>query len=287
MPNTEIRFDSWGESISRAEMAETGPLGRDSRMICKNGTNPYGIDMGTDTFEAAVKLARDGWTDGADRLAELTARLTGRLSNVSSVKRIGFDVMGPGVLDAGRYAIGHPENMMVWQTTEELTGANPDRVLRLVVCCSTFASTSADTMYWRGAAGIAIADLAESSGVRVEIEMVRANEDNRDVINARWTMLKRAQDHIDPAILAFALCHPSAHRRIDWGIRETLPVTLRNRYGYHSGSSYGHPCEIPESMRKGECIYVPMNPSIFRDANSTATWVIDALREHEIEVETA
>lgn len=275
----EHAFDSWGDFVSRAESAESAPaLGRTSRDVRDDESW-----SGTATFEDAAKLARYGWPDGAEQLANLTAQLTGRLANASHSKRMGFDVMGPGTLDVGRWAIGHPECMMVWRESDELTDLNPARVVRLTVSGFQAGVTPHHQIFWRGAAAFAICDLIESSGARCEVELVFTSSGSGAVSTQR-VMLKRAQDAVDPDMLAFAFCHPSSFRRIGFGVAETFETAERKTMGFSQHGYYGMRREM-EPREYGDAVYIPANCAPFDTAEQTAAWVVEKLREHEIEVE--
>lgn len=276
-------FDSWGAYVDTAARDEIERMGRSSR---DHGDPSF---LGTETFEDALKLARDGWKDGAEQLSELAARLEGRLGNVSTVKQPGYSIVGPGVLDMGRYLMGHPEPYMVFRDSEELTDVNPDRVLKVIVCAGANANLSDTEIWWRGAAAIAITDLVESGGARVELELARESAGrygaNGAARHVRRVMVKRAQDHVAPEILAFALAHPSSHRRIDWGVRETLASNVRLAMGSWPAGGYGRSQDLAIADRDG-ALYVPYHAPEFRSAEGTAAWVVRALKEHGIEVET-
>ena len=164
---------------------------------------------------------------------------------------------------------------------------NPDRIIRLIVNGTNHAGESADSIYWRGAAAFAITDLAEASGCRVEIELVfRVAGGYPMKTHTLRIMLKRAQDPVTPDTLAFVLCNASSLRRICFGIQETLPTAIRRKFGFGRNGSlggYGRPEELPVEEREN-AIYVPGSLNAFRTAQSTAAWVRDTLREHEIEV---
>ena len=275
----ERAFESWGDYVTRSEQA-TGPLGRASRETDSYHSAEW---AGTATFEDAVKLARDGWADGAGRLEELTARLEGKLSNVSAVKRIVYSMAGPGVLDMGRYLMGHPEPYMRWADSEELTDVNPDRIVKLLVNAGANSDLSTERIWWRGAAAVAITDLIESSGARVEIELVRKNRSQATHI--RRILVKRAQDHISLEILAFALAHNASHRRIDFSVRETESEPIRRLIGAYSGGGYGTSTDLDTDEING-ALYVPYSAPEFSGPESTAQWVVETLGKFGIEVQT-
>lgn len=237
----------------------------------------------TATFEDAVKLARNGWPQGAERLADLTARLEGRLQNRAAVKLPGYSVVGPGVLDMGRYLMGHPEPYMVWVDSDETQDINPDRVLR-ILCNGTANGGAGSEVIWnRGAAAAVIADLAESQGVRVEIELVFANQSWNGSHSKFYVPLKRAQDHVPAELLAFALAHPSSLRRLMFGVWETLSPAERTALDI--GRGYGNALDVdPDGA-----IYMPAisfgGDANFHSAESTAAWIVRTLKTHGIEVE--
>jgi hypothetical protein len=139
----------------------------------------------------------------------------------------GYSVVGPGVLDMGRYLMGHPEPYMVWTDADETQDINPDRVLRILCNGTANASAGSEVIWNRGAAAAVIADLAESQGVRVEIELVFANQSYSGSYSKFYIPLKRAQDHVPAELLAFALAHPSSLRRLMFGVWETLTAAER------------------------------------------------------------
>lgn len=277
-------FDSWGEYVDRADSPKR------PGMSSRNDSHMDSSWSGEPTWAAALKLAREGWQRGASRLDNLTARLEGRLANVSAVKRLGFDVMGPGTLDVGRYLIGHPESMMVWRESEELTDLNPARVLRVITNQSTNASMSDEQVFWRGAACCAIVDLAERAGVRCEVELVNPGRHSGTVggvyqqtreINR--VMLKRPQDALAPELMAVALCHPLSERRINFAVMEHYTTEVWRQIG----GGYGAASELePDEYEAETVIYVPSRINDFYSADSTAAWVVAELAKHEIEVVT-
>lgn len=276
-----MRFDSWGDYVTRAEMPESTPvMGAASHLVDSFHTAEW---CGTQTFEDAAKLARDGWADGASRLSELTARLEGKIGNVSAVRHIAYAMSGPGVLDMGRYLMGHPEPYMVWRESEELQDINPERIVRIVVNAGANSNLSSQRIWWRGAAACAITDLIESTGARVEIELVRKNRSQG--MHTRRILAKRAQDHVAPEILAFALAHNASHRRIDFAVRETLPTATRRAIGAHASGGYGTSIELDQDEYQG-AIYVPYDAYEFSGPEGTANWVVKTLAAHGIEVET-
>lgn len=266
-------FDSWGVYVDRADSPSLP--GRRSSSHDESTWN------GERTWADALKLARDGWQHGASRLDALTARLEGRLGNVSAVKRMAYDVMGPGTLDVGRYLIGHPESMMVWRESDELTDLNPSRVLRVITNQSTNAGMGNEPVFWRGAACCAIVDLAERAGVRCEVELVNPGRHPSGVREVNRVMLKRPQDPLAPELMAVALCHPLSERRINFSVMEHYSDEVWRAIG----ASYGAASELlPDEYESETTIYVPSSIAQFYSAESTAAWVVAELAKHEIEV---
>lgn len=276
-------FDSWTEFCDRAARSTNhGDVSHSGETDWNGGVS----------FDEALQLARDGWAEGADRLADMTARLEGRLANRVIVQLPGYSVVGPGVLDMGRYLNGHPEPFMVWRDGEvSAETESPRGVLRVLVNgCSSW-HVDAEAIFWRGAAAVAIVDMAERSGARVEVEMTErvVNYSNGSNHSADTrVMLKRAQDHVPTELLAFALAHPATLRRLTFGYWETLSESERAALAFTPHGFYGRPDDVPESER-GDVIYIPtlLGPGPFGSAESTAKWVIAELAKCGIEVETA
>lgn len=280
-------FDSWLDFVERAE----GP----SDMTYDRVSRDAGSWGDLVSWPEACRLARDGWPEGAERLADMTARLEGRIANRAAIQIPGYAVVGPGVLDMGRYLMGHPEQFMVWQDsdeTAETSNATP-RVLKLLISGTSSRHVSAEAMYWRGAAAVAIIDMAERAGARVEAELVmrvanhtyiRREKANSDIETR--IMLKRAQDHVPTELLAYALANQATLRRLTFSQWETLDA--KTRRALDIGGHYGYPSDVTEEEREG-AIYLPVQlggAGPFYSPESTAKWVIETLAAQGIEVET-
>lgn len=280
--NVRESFDSWTEFVDRAARSTS----------YRDTSHSAGNDWaGGVSFDGALQLARDGWAEGADRLADMTARLEGRLANRVTVQTPGYSVAGPGVLDMGRYLTGHPEAFMVWKDSETVSETeSPRGVLRILINgCSSW-HVDAETIFWRGAAAVAIVDMAERAGARCEVEMVeRVNCYGDGGYNTADTriLLKRAQDHVETDLLAYALAHPATLRRLTFGYWETLSETERAALQFVPYGTYGTPGDVPADERDG-LIYIPalLGRGPFASGESTAQWVIAELAKNGIEVET-
>lgn len=188
-------------------------------------------DMGAD-YQAAWKLAYEGWTQGAVDLDTAVHAI----EPDAVLPELRWDFGGERV-DIPRYLGGDPACMI---SKGRQTRQRP--VVHLVVNGSVSCSVSAKAIAAYGAALTAIIDTIENAGRRVELDLVYALHD----LGAGWGgkmrglvgwKVKAAEDHCDMASIAFAIAHPAAFRRIGFALIERLPKALRN-------DGYGRPGKI-------------------------------------------
>lgn len=165
---------------------------------------------GTPSFDVAVSLARTGWPGGVEMVKKAIADLppvAGR-----GVAR-GYDVAGAYPV-AARAAAGMPDAM---RTRKRDAGMRP--VVRLGVDICVTGGTSQDEIIQHGANVLSVIDSIEQRGSRVEIVAVASTRGAIDrVVRVFSVVLKRAQDPYNLDTLAFWLIHPSAFRRLMFGV---------------------------------------------------------------------
>jgi hypothetical protein len=275
------RVESWGEFVTLATgpRITSEPNPNYSAMASRNCEQSQAWDYCAG-WQGAVDLAGRGWPEGLARVEAIRANISAVVARELTRPAWAFDVAG-AVPDVARYLAGEPENML---TPCEETA--PARIVRLVVNLTASCNITADAMYQRGAAALALVDAIESTGARVEIaaaDCIRSR--STDNMRALVVTLKRAEDHAEPDRLAFALAHPATPRRLVLAFAEnTYTDDARREFGI--GSYYGIPSDLPDAER-GD-IYLPAAKGWephFATPETAAAWIMDTLRAQGI-VET-
>lgn len=164
------------------------------------------------TFKDAMRVAREGWSEGAAMVHNLLTGLPFE-NNAQGVSHWAWDVAGE-VPDVGRYASGEPAHMR-----RHTRRPGKERVIHIVVntALSGFSSAQQQTNYGVGLCGLI--DWLENTGRRVELDRLGVVEDSKLRSFQGWKV-KRAADTMDLAAMAYALAHVSSHRHMVWGMRE-------------------------------------------------------------------
>lgn len=172
-------------------------------------------------YEGALKLARDGWQEGAQSMANALVRLPA----IDTVPELSHAVAG-FLPDVGRYCTGMPDCM--WNLDEQ-QGSKP--VLSLAVEVSANCNIDAQAMSNYGLAIARYVDEMESAGMRVEvIAAICANENGERLVYS-WTV-KDAGDAMNLADMAFSIGHPACFRRIGFAMIERSDAKPCSSYGY-------------------------------------------------------
>lgn len=174
-------------------------------------------------YRGALKLARDGWREGAKSLHNGLVHLPA----IDTVQDWHFDVAGQ-IPDVGRYCAGMPDNMIHY-TDDPDNGSHP--IITLCVPVNATANVKAQNMSNFGLAVARYVDELEAAGKRVELLACIVSLVSRVRVAHIWTV-KRANEHMDLESVAFSLGHPAAFRRLGFALRERSPVPTDPSYGY-------------------------------------------------------
>jgi hypothetical protein len=219
LPNGGRQFSGWLDYLHQAEHGHNYAPKRTSRGSEASWT-------GTQSFEEAMQLARNGWPEGVQRMRRVADAISQVISSKIIRPEARFDETGDEVA-VDRYLEGDPEHFVSYPLQE--SRASGGRVF--TVGFGIFVSAGVDKEYFtnRGAAVLALLDALESAGYRCELDIGMA-------VREAYTMrcpIKAAEHALDLDRLAFTLMHPSIFRRIQFSIGETDPDG--KRWGAHGG----------------------------------------------------
>lgn len=194
----------------------------------KGASKQWDLNMG---YDGAVNTAANGgaWAEGAEKLAALIADSTSneRLADLMSVN----DVHG-GAVDVGAYLSDDPE---CFYTVAEEDRTTP--IVRISVDPSASGSISADIMFNKGHAVLALVNALEAQGNSVELSITSSNC-MRDAGIVTRVIVKHAGEPWSAANVAFAIAHPAFARRLAFAVAERCK-TYGAIVSTHGG--YGHP----------------------------------------------
>jgi hypothetical protein len=213
-------------------------------------------------YEGALKLAREGWADGATRMANAIATLPA----LESVSRVGYSVAG-GSPSIGRYCSGNPLHM---RTRKREHGHKPAITLAVNVVANQ--SGRAECMSNYGLAIARYTDQLELAGYPVEVVAVCMSQQSGRRVAHSWTV--KEQGHaMNLADMAYSIGHPGCFRRLGFAAFERSPVP----------ECWGYGCAV--QIESGDL------PSQYRDAillngigsanyhSATPDSALEALRE--------
>lgn len=192
---------------------------------------PWNTDASDVTFtktpnmDAALRLGREGWSEGVTKAAEILDMLDAE--QPMRLKR--QNAMVGGAVSVGRMLAGNPIHM-------RRRAKQPGRkIIRLAVATSTSFSVDGDDMIIRAACVAAIVDLLELNNYSCEIIGYSTSSRRKDHV-CNVVQLKHAGEALNLNDLVFALGHPSFLRRIILA-QKACDVTLERFW--HSG--FGKP----------------------------------------------
>jgi len=234
---------------------------------------------GTDSFGEAMELAVQGWDDGALLAEPYTSALFAQIHGLIERPEIVLDYTGEG-FDIARLTSGEPEHWLRWENV--LTpGLNP-RVLRVLVDSFVSAGIEQETIRARGSVLLALVELAEFAGYRVELSLVLSSSSHSHTGDRLqlYAPIKQADQPAHPPRLAFALAHPAMFRRIWFGVVESLEPELGSRFG--AGDYY---CTPGTADSEGYDLSIPrmgLYDSHWQNAETARRWILDRLQEFGI-----
>jgi hypothetical protein len=252
-----VRFESFDEFLQHVCDAPVTPAMRrawahssEGELSSESTSRPD--FYGTKTFDAAVKLAREGWSKGRADMSKSLAALAPYVQAAGQAPATQLDVAGYAPC-VPAYCAGSPANM--WAPGD--TYASTARIVRICLSMSMVWSTPIDVIRNRGAAVLAAVEYLESLGLRCEIELAHCSEDSGSryadadgktvehlgdrvkAINECYIPVKQANQSIELDRLAFMLGHASVLRRFVFRIDEQHVAA-----GPVMRGSYGMPTDI-------------------------------------------
>lgn len=181
----------------------------------------------------AMKLVEEGWEEGLSLIHHgLQAILE---YNAPGINRWRHDVAGEQP-DIARFLGGDPRDM---HRRAFFKGSKP--IIHMVVNTALHGGATPRQVMNYGVGLVGLVDYLESRGKRVELDRLGVVYGGfGDKRSMQGWKVKRAEEPLDLASVAFALAHPASHRRLVWAMRE-------RGLGFRS---HGAPASINENDAK-------------------------------------
>lgn len=220
------------------------------RIAGEASTRENGVAFsGVENWQAAEKMATEGWHEGAQKLKEgmskaVASKAGTRLLKKRTVRK--YDVSGDEC-DVALYCAREAENMAT--THRVITKGKTVKILR---CAVSFSCGVTSQCIERYAVAVACAvQRIEASGHRVELWAMENSSQapcglgtpTEGVVFSMATKIKSADSRLHPAQLAFA-CHPAFLRRLAFAVLEREKGVAEILCG--PGGKYGFCCTLPE-----------------------------------------
>lgn len=173
-----------------------------------NSSKWYGVTPGQ-----IVGTLRDGWTEGAARLSELSEHVLSASSAESIRRQIVRGSEGDD-LDIHRVYCGGLDT--AWTKRKRASRTAPPTITLVSILGCAF-SIEADRLFWRGAAMAKLSDILQEAGYNVEILAVLAafglckSQDARSLVG-HVIPVKRADMPLDICSVATTICLPGFWR---------------------------------------------------------------------------
>lgn len=226
----------------------------------------------TKSMTQALKLAREGWEEGAARARPLMEKIKTARPVRKTLSR--WDVAG-AVPSVPRYLAGNPMHMK----TQRLSVSNRQPVVTIVSNWSTPAFVSAKVFESSAVAAAAICDRLEEAGFRVEIIAGRrcASEidGEKGHVAETFARIKAPEDSLDLARIAFGLGHPSALRRLSFAICAIHPHMKK---ATHYGQGYAS--DFDKVERPPGTYTMPANKGVEANCGSDPLKTFDYVVKH-------
>ena len=182
---------------------------------------------GTDSYEQAVEMFKNGWQSKAEELTKKLKVIQNQVID-AQVQKVIFDIVGFQA-SVPRYLQGIPTNMVnkkLVPIKQKIVTINKDISYNCGVTTEQIVEASIQTLQ--------LVKRIEAQGIRVNLNLiwgVKASGSN-EIVKIR---LKSANERVNISKLAFPLVHPSMLRRLCFRYLEVAPtITHGYLYGYGS-----------------------------------------------------
>ena len=247
-------FDSLNELYTFTKETPTNSVFKMARRLDSMDTSAmYKKFTGTDSFEQAVELLKNGWNEGSQTIE---GKLQAKIKCLDSKKsqRPSYDVVG-GNCSVPRYLQGVPTSMINRKPV-----VKKQKVITINKYITYSAYVTAEQIIDESVKAFLIIREIEAAGTRVNLNIIDGLEEGgeRAILTVR---IKNAGERLNISKMAFPLAHPSMLRRLAFKWLEVTSIITNP--GFTMG--YGMPMsvnDLKKYMGKGEILLPNFIPNI-------------------------
>ena len=194
-------------------------------------------NRGTRTFAEALKIARQGWAEGAEQAKALGMRIASDLHVHEDYKKTWkLSVQGGGNLVLPNYIQGKPECF------RHYARVSVPKFIHIVFNGTASWGVTTESLIKKGVACAAVVDMLETHGFRCKVDksVVNSGVSDKSYIES-ITTLKDYGESLDIDRLVFFLAHPSSFRRLEFARWEYLGIKIGGNFREEVGidNNYG------------------------------------------------
>lgn len=208
-----------------------------------NNKSWHGIEGGVVAVKALIAT---GWQDGVDRVEASLSALA--LPPLKGIRRRRIRTDFGDSFDIHRALAG--DSSRAWEVSKRRLGASGRSTRTLIVNTCNSAGTTAEELFWTGAAALAYCDALTMAGYSVEIIGANATQyltNSQKHGQVTW-LIKPTNAPLDKAALASCLCLAGYFRTTFWEWGASIPETICSSYGQ---------CTTPDMSAWPDAIAVP------------------------------
>ena len=220
----------------------------DSKLTSNFGGKAGKEFTGTNSFDEAIAMLKNGWDDMAKtiegKLALVTSKQVTKTSPRPTYSMAGYQACVP------RYLQGVPESMIYSKRVPV-----KQKVITINKQSNYRSDISIEKIIDESIKALTIVTHLEAQGYRVNLNAVTCSDGSDGYTHITKTCIKKASERISVSKMAFPLCNPSFQRRIVFRHIEVCPTTSHSfRWGY--GSTNYHANKFFEDKSSG-VYYIP------------------------------
>lgn len=262
-------YDALDEVINLDETADGS-----YRSSLKDGPFAY-EDTHTNNFGEAADVIRNGWTEHMPQVNEFVSQIRTDERVVTMVDNSRFKQMYSctgALVSVPLYCAGSYSPMV---THVPIMANKPNRVARVLIGGGMLGSVEADSYVERGILIVALCKVLDAMGWQIDLwtEATVQSKDNEDMVHSTLYHVHEAGQSFDAESVMFQLAHPSMHRRLTFGIRESGTYQEVQRFGSNNG--YGRTRNPICSELIGAHLVIDAITPFDRTITDPAKWILD------------
>lgn len=269
-----FRFGSWGELMEFADKREAVLPEDEFQNASRKKVHSNDEFYGTKNWDAALKLAVQGWPEGTNTVARMAASLADKVTSLVEKEQLFMDTTGMAY-DIGLVNMGVPEAWI--NVVPYYALGSGRRVVKIVFNAAASCGVEQEVMIRKGASVAVLIQALEQSGFRCEV-VLGDGTGGRNVDIEVYSLIKEASQPLDIDRLVFSLAHPSTLRRVMFSVYETYKQFMEtDRFGY------GTPITIAEQgdVYVGHSMY---GDEVWEDEQKCVQWILESLKSQGVRI---